>query len=329
MKKSLSIVILLALIPICSALRGEDTVDPDTLIAHVKERIAYLEKLYEQGVEIEREGIKLEGTKDDDDDPDKRTVSRTVYYGLYEMAQNTHFSKSSGEMTSEYREVRNPKYSFVVNKEKGNSQYKVGEQWNNRDGILIDQNNNGLLDDSPATLAGLFLCELRLRDLFDSETFKVESVDKRENQYRLAFRSHIFMDKCSCVLGGELFFNKEDYSLEETNLDGEFFIIDDRTFLFNRKTKYIYGDWDGIKYPKQIESRFDGYDIKVHSLSTINSFRLGAPNKKEFYLKYYGIPEPKSPRRLPTKVIFMIVGVLLIGLGVYLKIRATGKQKAL
>ena len=47
-----------------------------------------------------------------------------------------------------------------------------------------------------------------------------------------------------------------------------------------------------------------------------------SPNKKEFYLKYYGIAEPDSPKNAPSPAIFIAVGLILIGMGIYLKRRA-------
>ena len=251
---------------------------------------------------------------------------RVAYRGPYELRQlkflSPYRSSPLDENIDEVLIVRNPAYSFVLVKAKGDSKYTVQDLYNDRDGVLQDQTINGLLTSTSGVLTGLFIGDLRLRDLLDADTFKIELVEKLENQYRLVFQCNVPEDECHRILGGELFFNAEDYSLEERKYNGEFCIPDVVTIPWVRQNKYVYGDWEGIKYPKSIETRFEGNDITSHSMLTIHSFRLGAPNKKEFYLKYYGIPEPKSPRQFPISVFVMIIGVLLIGLGVYLKIRA-------
>ncbi|MBQ1455267.1 MAG: hypothetical protein IIZ25_05405 [Thermoguttaceae bacterium] len=323
MKRKIQILVLALLQGVCCALRGEEAVDADALIAHVLERVAYLESLYDKGIEVEVEGGEIEEGKEELQDP---MAIRVVYKGLYELRQLRFLSETRPSPLDEGYDggviVRNPKYSFAVVNNSGKSAYSVLDLYDNRDGILDDQNSSGLLDSSTGALSGLYIGGCRLRDLFDSDTFKAESVEKRGNQYRLAFSSNVLEDKCNRILGGELFFNAEDYALEELNYQGEFFSSYVPSIPWSRKNKYTYGDWDGIKYPKTKEhnSLFDNKPLHYHT--TVRSFRLGPPNKKEFYLKYYGIAEPDSPKNAPSPAIFIAVGLILIGMGIYLKRRA-------
>ena len=239
MKENIRYFFLLALIPICSVLHGEDTVDPDTLIAHVKERIAYLEKLYEQGIEVESEGESLdEGGKD----PHERYLERVVYRDHYELSQvKPIYEDRDASLNEKFEEVitaRNPHYSFLLGRKVGSTEYKIEEFFNDRDGILIDQNTNGLLYSTTDTLIGVFLGEVRLRDVLESDTLKVESVERSENQYRFVFRSDVKMDEYHHLRGGELFFNADDYALEESNLDVLFYGPDVRTISITRHAKY-------------------------------------------------------------------------------------------
>ncbi|MBQ6620036.1 MAG: hypothetical protein IJH68_07820 [Thermoguttaceae bacterium] len=328
MRTNIQVVITFLLMGVCCALRGEEAADADALIAHIKERITYLESLYEQGIDVETEDGRME---EGDEEPVNPHAQRVVYLGLYELRRLKFLSDHRPSPLEEgYEEaliVRNPKYSFIVTKGPGNSGYAVLDLYDNRDGVLPDQTTNGLIDDTPKALVGLYVGLARLRDLLESDDFKVESVEKRENQYRLAFRSNILEDDCNRILGGELFFNAEDYSLEELNYQGEFF-IPDRVIPWTRQLRYTYGDWEGVKYPKSKESRFSGNEIVSHSRTIIRSFHLGSPNKKEFYLKYYGIPEPASPKNAPSPAIFIAVGLILIGMGIYLKRRAAAGARS-
>ncbi|MBR2584014.1 MAG: hypothetical protein IKE64_01105 [Thermoguttaceae bacterium] len=316
MKRNIRILILILMLSVFPVLRGEEIVDADALITRVLERIAYLESLYEQGIDVE-----FENETTVQDDTSLPIVERSVYQGLYEMWHTEYITEYQG--IKETLTVRNPEYSFALAKNRGISEYAVTELFNDRDGIISGQVSDTTFDGTPGNLVGVFIMLLRLRDLFESDTFKVESVEKYEDQYRLVFRSNVMMDEIDRVLGGELFFNADDYSLEEWEIEREIFIPDVLKKQCTNHTKYTYSEWEGIKYPKLIEDDYSDNEKTLHTQTTIRSFRLGPPNKKEFYLKYYGIPEPASPRNPPSPAIFVVTGLILIAAGIYLKRRAS------
>ena len=321
MRRNIQVVITFLLMGVCCALRGEEAVDADALIAHVKEHIAYLESLYDKGIEIEYETQTT--TNDDTLIP---VVDRFVYHGLYELGQRKYLPEHEG--VEEGISVRNPKYSFDLVKETG-KEYAVRELYNDRDGILEGEINDTMFDNTAGNLIGVFILGLRLRDLFESDTFKAESAEKSENQYHLTFRSNVVIGEIDRVLGGELFFNADDYSLEEWKLEREIFIPDVIKKQHKNHTKYTYADWEGIKYPKLTEGEYRDDERTLRFHTTVRSFRLGPPqNKKEFYLKYYGIAEPDSTKQLPTPTIFIAVGLILIGMGIYLKRRAAAGERS-
>ena len=319
MRRNLQVIITALLLLVCPVSRGEEFIDADTLIARILERIAYLESLYEQGIDVEFENETT--AQDDTYDTSPPVVERLVYQGLYEMWHTDYITEYQG--IKETLSVRNPEYSFALAKNRGISEYAVTELFNDRDGIISGQVSDTTFDGTPGNFVGVFIMLLRLRDLFESDTFKVESVEKHEDRYRLVFRSNVMMDEIDRVLGGELFFNAEDYSLEEWEIEREIFIPDVLKRQCTNHTKYTYSEWEGIKYPKLIEDDYSDNEKTLHTQTTIRSFRLGPPNKKEFYLKYYGIPEPASPRNLPSPAIFVVTGLILIAAGIYLKRRAS------
>ena len=334
MRRNIPILILFLLLPVCRVLRGEEAVDAGTLIAHVKERIAFLETLYKQGIRVEMEDVySVEGSEQSPYPP----VTRVVYRGLFELNLRQYISQYRStppeEGYDEDLDVRNPKYSFFATKSLGDSGYTVLQLYDDRDGVLTDRQTIGLLDDTVRALVGVYIGDVRLRDLLESKSFKAESAEKREDQYRLAFRCQFPMDQYNQILGGEMFFSAEDYSLEEVNYEGGM-LASDRVYPWTRGFKYTYGDWQGVKYPNSWEYRRCFNDKTTQSRTTVRSFQPGVPNKKQFYLKHYGISKlaaPKarsdSPRQLPIHAIFIAVGLILIGLGILLKRRAAAGSK--
>ncbi len=319
--------ILVLMLSFCPVSRGEETADAETLLTHVKERIAYLETLYEKGIDVELESFRCEEGKEE---PKIPSVTRVIYRGLYELNQEKYISRfRSSPPEDGYDEdltVRNPKYSFFATKSLGESGYTAPCWYDKRDGVLSDEDTSGLLYDTTTALVGLYIGGTRLRDLLESNTFKVESAEKRENQYRLVFRSQFPVDDYNQIVGGELYFGAADYALEELNCEGRM-VVPDHTYPWSRRFKYTYGDWEGIKYPKSWEYN-RGFDNKTsRSRTTVRSFKLGAPQKNQFYLKYYGIykwgttKKSDTPRKLPIHAIFVAVGLILIGAGLLLKSR--------
>ncbi|MBR2584017.1 MAG: hypothetical protein IKE64_01120 [Thermoguttaceae bacterium] len=230
-----------------------------------------------------------------------------------------------GEGIEERLYARNADYMFVLVKQRGASEYGLEDYSDDRSGLVTDQSLNGLFHETPYVLPGQFVVEMRLRDLFGSDTFRVESVEKRGDRYHLSFRSDALMDKNNRIVGGVLLFSADDYSLEGWDVDLEFFIPDVTASPWSSSMKIAYGDWEGLKFPKTLEERQDHSDDRIaHITVNYKSVHLGLPNKEEFYLKYYGIPEPASPRKLPSPAIFVVTGLILIAAGVYLKRRAAG-----
>ncbi|MBO7680002.1 MAG: hypothetical protein J6S75_10070, partial [Thermoguttaceae bacterium] len=102
-----------------------------------------------------------------------------------------------------------------------------------------------------------------------------------------------------------------------------FLHVDKPSKQWTDRTRYTYGQWQGIRYPKSIECHIEHSSGEVIDYQvTFQSVQMVSPNKKEFYLKYYGIAEPDSPKNAPSPAIFIAVGLILIGMGIYLKRRA-------
>lgn len=300
--------------------------DADALIAHVLERVAYLESLYDKGIEVEYEKEKvMEG----DEYPAARIAHRVVYHDLFELDQWKYLSESRDsplkDGVEETLEVKNPKYSFILNKEKANTLYAMEDLYNDRNGIMMEQNTNGLFEETAQSLVGLYIVELSLRELLCSDTFKVESVEKQQNEYRLVFHCDVPIDLCNRLVRGELYFSAEDYSVVGWDVVGKFSFlhVDKPSKQWTDRTRYTYGQWQGIRYPKSIECHIEHSSGEVIDYQvTFQSVQMVSPNKKEFYLKYYGIAEPDSPKNAPSPAIFIAVGLILIGMGIYLKRRA-------
>ncbi|MBR3218867.1 MAG: hypothetical protein IKF77_03015 [Thermoguttaceae bacterium] len=326
--------IILALLPIVfSILRADQAVDTDTLLAHIKQRVVHLETLYNKGIDVEMECSWVEEGKDE---PNYPSVTRVIYRGLYELNQQKYISRfRSSPPEDGYDEdltVRNPKYSFSATKSLGESGYTAPCWYDKRDGVLSDEDTSGLLYDTTTALVGLYIGGSRLRDLLDSNTFKVESAEMRENQYRLVFRCQFQVDDYNQIVGGEMFFGGEDYALEELSCEGRM-VVPDHVYPWSRRYKYTYGDWGGIKYPKSWEYRRNFDNKTSRSRITVRSFKLGAPKKNQFYLKYYGIykwgttKKSDTPRKLLTSAVCIAVGLILIASGIYLKRSALAGAK--
>ena len=341
MRRNLQVIITALLLFVCPVSRGEESIDADTLIARILERVDYLEALYDKGVDVEYE---KETVTEGDESPAALVAHRVVCQGLFEMDQRKYLSEFQDSTliggVEEFLTIRNPRYSFVLKKEKASVQYSLDDLYNDRDGVLPDQILNGLFTNTAESLVGLYVAWLSLREILCSDTFEAESIEKNQDQYRLVFKSDILIDKCNRLLRGELYVNAEDYSLEGWEVVIDFALegwkVDTGSITgesmnqWTDRTIFTYGDWQGLKYPKSIEEH-EYHDIGqiLHHHTTIRSFHVGPPNKEEFYLKYYGIDEPTPPRNPPSPTVFIVVGILLIGAGIYLKRRAaTGSAES-
>ena len=330
MKKNLPIFLVILLL-VCTVSRGEESIDADTLIASVLRRQDELDSLCKRGIDVRYD---LEMLKEDTDASPLRYAQRSVLCGLNEIHQIRFLGEEErtplGGDIEERLYARNADYMFVLVKHRGASEFGLENYSDDRSALVTDQSLNGLFHETPYVLPGQFVVEMLLRDLFGSDTFRVESVEKQGDLYRLAFRSDALMDKNNRIVGGALLFSADDYSLEGWDVDLEFFIPDVTASPWSSSMKIAYGDWEGLKFPKTLEERQDHGDDRIaHITVNYKSVHLGSPHKEEFSLKYYGIHEPPPPRNPPSPTVFIVVGILLIAAGIYLKRRAaTGSAES-
>jgi len=266
-------------------------------------------------------------------DPNLKTVSRMIQIsGDSEMA-----IYNSVNLTA-----KNERYAFRLDR----TPDKLDRAPDTENWYLVDiaDHPQVYLDDSTNVLLGThdvfegIMIENTWLEKFvlspDFSVIKIERTDLTNGTELLTitFQCRYNLDDHNAIRGGTLvFITSNHWALSEYDIlasskikkNGVFSEVQGRI-----KKTFEYQNLNGIPFPKKIvsESYADGFPAS--QIETLYGEVSSIVDPKVFYLSHYGFSEPEYPSKWGTtfRIISIIIGILMILLGLYLRYLARKKS---
>ena len=223
---------------------------------------------------------------------------------------------------------RNNKYTFRLEEDSTSHSYQLKEtEFKDSSGEEERLTNVEFFD-------GLRIYDALLEDVVTDPTFKlltasyISDPDTGQRLAEFTFQSECQVSESERTTGGrivlipECFWMVKEYQADIESVDS----ADEEKYILKRTM--TYQTIEGIPFPQEFFLTCvlpDGTPIGMTRTDKVTKVTRQPLPKKQFYLRYYGFDEPNRPIHLPGPAIFIAVGILLIGAGIYLKRRAAGR----
>lgn len=228
-------------------------------------------------------------------------------------------------------QARNERYSFAItHEEKDDSKWLLRDISNNSEKRIKDDNDRVFFA-SDSLFSGIRVVEEWIFDIVNTSSFRVTAItnhqSNNENQdlCEIKFKCNYVTHDGGIITGGTLTCAPENYwvinSYDVDLLHKSY----DSLNTAKIQATLDFQDIDSIPFPETLNETYEIEGSEPYSITyKISDVRRDKPEKPIFYLSHYGFSEPSfSQSAGATLRWFMIlVGVPLISIGIYLKLRA-------
>ncbi|MDO5554491.1 MAG: hypothetical protein Q4G68_12095 [Planctomycetia bacterium] len=247
----------------------------------------------------------------------------------------------------------NSKYQFTIERDSENSPWIIKKISNDisektKDSLYY----NELLPLSHLFFAPFMIEEQWLTNIFQSDKVEIESIKQNnEVQSHIEVKFHCndcFIDEHTKLLRGIIVFDSSNhYLINNYEAESEFTIpyakppkSPYKTIRLKRSSQFEYSMINGLPFVSYCETHYDE-DPKI-----VDGFIKFPANNFEkikymitktdkdvngslFYLSHYGFPEPEDTNRKYNlfRLLLAIIGVGLIGTGLYMRLKGINKTK--